>query len=230
MGGRSWGPGSSRTQQTHLPDRQRRAGHRPRRGTCPGEICGHPGQRESPLPGEPQRPAGLCPGQRSDRDLSRRLRPPQEHRGAGPHLPSPDAEKYAVLCRPPGGGPGGRTSTFRSWRRRTSGSSPGSWLGRRAWRRPPSLSSANGRRSPFFRRLRLWGDDAKLGRGPYHGYGGKLYINGDLTVNEESAPWLEQVSYLRIHGDARVTRGDCTMRSSLSARDYDRGGDCGGGS
>ena len=42
------------------------------------------------------------------------------------------------------------TSTFRSWRRRTSGSSPGSCWWRRAWRRPPSLSSASGRRSPFF--------------------------------------------------------------------------------
>ena len=34
------------------------------------------------------------------------------------------------------------------------------------------------------------GDDAKLDGALIRRYGGKLYINGDLTVNEESAPWL----------------------------------------
>lgn len=37
-------------------------------------------------------------------------------------------------------------------------------------------------------------------------YGKKLYINGNLTVNTASAPWLEQVEYLYINGEARVTR------------------------
>lgn len=65
------------------------------------------------------------------------------------------------------------------------------------------------------------GDDAKLDGALIRRYGGKLYINGDLTVNEESAPWLEQVSYLRIHGDARVTRGMYDAFLAVGA-DYDK--------
>ena len=37
-------------------------------------------------------------------------------------------------------------------------------------------------------------------------YGGKLYINGNLMVNKDSAPWLAQVSYLRVNGDLLVTK------------------------
>ena len=65
------------------------------------------------------------------------------------------------------------------------------------------------------------GDDAKLDGALIRRYGGKLYINGDLTVNEESAPWLEQVSYLRIHGDARVTKGMYDAFLAVGA-DYDK--------
>lgn len=48
--------------------------------------------------------------------------------------------------------------------------------------------------------------DAKLDGSLIRRYGGKLYINGDLTVDGDSAPWLERVSYLRVYGDARVTK------------------------
>lgn len=65
------------------------------------------------------------------------------------------------------------------------------------------------------------GDDAKLDGALIRRYGGKLYINGDLTVNEESAPWLEQVSYLRIHGDVRVTKGMYDAFLAVGA-DYDK--------
>lgn len=48
-------------------------------------------------------------------------------------------------------------------------------------------------------------DDATLDETLIRRYGGKLYVNGDLTVNKDSAPWLEQVSFLHINGDLLVT-------------------------
>ena len=45
-------------------------------------------------------------------------------------------------------------------------------------------------------------DDTLLRR-----YGGKLYIDGDLTVNAGSAAALDQVSYLRVDGTLLVSRG-----------------------
>ena len=37
-------------------------------------------------------------------------------------------------------------------------------------------------------------------------HGGKLYIDGDLTVLEDG-PWLDQVTYLRVDGDVLAARG-----------------------
>lgn len=44
-------------------------------------------------------------------------------------------------------------------------------------------------------------DEALLRR-----YGGKLYINGDLTVNRQSAPLLDQMEYLQVNGDIRAVK------------------------
>lgn len=49
-------------------------------------------------------------------------------------------------------------------------------------------------------------DSAVLDEALVRRYGKKLYINGDLTVNKASAPWLTQLEYLQIRGDARVVR------------------------
>lgn len=45
------------------------------------------------------------------------------------------------------------------------------------------------------------GDDAKLEESLIRRWGGKLYINGDLILDQSSAPWLEQVSFLQVNGD-----------------------------
>ena len=45
------------------------------------------------------------------------------------------------------------------------------------------------------------GDDAKLDGSLIRRWGGKLYINGDLILDQSSAPWLEQVSFLQVNGD-----------------------------
>lgn len=50
-------------------------------------------------------------------------------------------------------------------------------------------------------------DDVVLDDTLVRRYGGKLYIDGDLTVNAGSAAALDQVSYLRVDGDLLVTRG-----------------------
>ena len=49
-------------------------------------------------------------------------------------------------------------------------------------------------------------DDSLLDDTLVRRYGGKLYIDGDLTVNAGSAAALEQVSYLRVDGDLLVSR------------------------
>ncbi len=48
-------------------------------------------------------------------------------------------------------------------------------------------------------------DDVELDIMTVKKYGTKLYILGDLTVNEGSAAALEQLEYLNIRGDAKVT-------------------------
>lgn len=50
-------------------------------------------------------------------------------------------------------------------------------------------------------------DDTVLDSVLVRRYGGKLYIDGDLTVNRDSAEALEQVSYLHVNGTVLVTRG-----------------------
>lgn len=49
-------------------------------------------------------------------------------------------------------------------------------------------------------------DDAVLDDALLRRHGGKLYINGDLTITQESVPCLERVEYLRISGDLLVLR------------------------
>lgn len=44
-------------------------------------------------------------------------------------------------------------------------------------------------------------DNVKLDGSLVRRYGGKLYINGDLILDQSSAPWLEQVSSLYVNGD-----------------------------
>lgn len=50
-------------------------------------------------------------------------------------------------------------------------------------------------------------DDAVLDDTLLRRYGGKLYVDGDLTVNAGSAAALDQVSYLRVDGTLLVSRG-----------------------
>ena len=50
------------------------------------------------------------------------------------------------------------------------------------------------------------GDDAVLDEALLERYGGKLYINGNLTINKDSASCLEKVSYLHINGDLLAVR------------------------
>lgn len=50
-------------------------------------------------------------------------------------------------------------------------------------------------------------DDAVLDDTLLRRYGGKLYVDGDLTVNAGSAAALDQISYLRVNGTLLVSRG-----------------------
>ena len=58
------------------------------------------------------------------------------------------------------------------------------------------------------------GDDARLDGSLIRRWGGKLYINGDLTVDPDSAPWLEQVSFLKVNGDILAPQ---SLSESVSA-------------
>lgn len=49
-------------------------------------------------------------------------------------------------------------------------------------------------------------DDAELNEALLKRYGGKLYINGRLTIGADAAAVLDQVSYLQINGNLRVCR------------------------
>ena len=49
-------------------------------------------------------------------------------------------------------------------------------------------------------------DDAELNGGLLKRYGGKLYIDGDLSVTPDSASVLDQVAYLQVKGDLMVCR------------------------
>lgn len=50
------------------------------------------------------------------------------------------------------------------------------------------------------------GDDAVLSETLLKKWGGKLYVNGDLTVNQESEPCLSQISFLHVNGDVCVVK------------------------
>lgn len=63
------------------------------------------------------------------------------------------------------------------------------------------------------------GDDAKLDESLIRRWGGKLYINGDLTLDLDSAPWLEQVSYLQVNGDI-LTPQSLSQAVSAAAAGY----------
>ena len=49
-------------------------------------------------------------------------------------------------------------------------------------------------------------DDAELDSALLKRYGGKLYINGSLTIGSDSADVLDQISFLRVNGDLLVCR------------------------
>ena len=61
------------------------------------------------------------------------------------------------------------------------------------------------------------GDDATLDEALLRRCGGKLYINGSLTLNQESLPCLDQVSYLRVNGDLLATREAAEKAAGLDA-------------
>ena len=64
------------------------------------------------------------------------------------------------------------------------------------------------------------GDDATLDENLLRRYGGKLYINGDLTVNGESRGMLDKVTFLKVKGDLRVTKDMAEAVANLKA-EYD---------
>lgn len=61
------------------------------------------------------------------------------------------------------------------------------------------------------------GDDALLDANLLRRYGGKLYINGDLTVNAKSRDVLDKVVFLKVNGDLRATREMADMAAGLKA-------------
>lgn len=58
-------------------------------------------------------------------------------------------------------------------------------------------------------------DDAELTEALVRRRGGKLYVDGDLTILEDG-PWLDQVSYLRVDGDVLAAQG---LEDRLEAMD-----------
>ena len=64
-------------------------------------------------------------------------------------------------------------------------------------------------------------DDAVLDEDLVKRYGGKLYIDGSLSITPDSASALDQVSYLRVNGDLLVCRSmkDRVMEMDMA---YDR--------
>ena len=61
------------------------------------------------------------------------------------------------------------------------------------------------------------GDDAKLDGSLIRRWGGKLYINGDLTLAPDSVPWLEQVSFLKVNGDILAPQSLSEAVSTVAA-------------
>lgn len=61
-------------------------------------------------------------------------------------------------------------------------------------------------------------DDAELNETLLKRYGGKLYINGDLNITSDSAPLLDQVSFLRVNGDLLVSRN---LKDQVLAMDWE---------
>ena len=63
-------------------------------------------------------------------------------------------------------------------------------------------------------------DDAVLNENLLRRCGDKLYINGDLTVNEESRAVLDAFTFLKVNGDLRVTKAMADTAAGLKA-EYD---------
>ncbi|MBD5524858.1 MAG: hypothetical protein HDR04_10655 [Lachnospiraceae bacterium] len=61
-------------------------------------------------------------------------------------------------------------------------------------------------------------DDAELNEPLLKRYGDKLYINGDLNITPDSAPLLDQVSFLRVNGDLLVSRN---LKDQILAMDLE---------
>lgn len=57
--------------------------------------------------------------------------------------------------------------------------------------------------------------DATLNEALIRQYGGKLYVNGDLTINRDSAPWLEQISFLHVNGDLLATKDSAASLQAI---------------
>ena len=64
-------------------------------------------------------------------------------------------------------------------------------------------------------------DDAELDSALLKRYGGKLYINGSLTIGPDSAPLLDQVSYLKADGDVLMCRN---LKDRVMAMDIEYDG------
>lgn len=60
-------------------------------------------------------------------------------------------------------------------------------------------------------------DDAVLDGTLLKRYGSKLFIDGDLTLNADSAPWVEKLEYLRVNGDVLAVRAMKDQAAALNA-------------
>ena len=61
-------------------------------------------------------------------------------------------------------------------------------------------------------------DDAELDENLLRRCGGKLYLNGDLTVGHAGAPLLEQFSFLQVNGDILATRAAAERLGRIEAK------------